>query len=149
MASFQAKTGWERSRNNENKNSCSDQYLPDPLYKIPKKIAKKFKNTIIASFQAKIGQNRTRKRENKNNRSDHFLLDPQQRTPKKQQKNLKNQKISLRLLFKPKQVGKGREREKIKIIGPFHSYTTRNRKFKENSKKVQKIKKIQIGRAHV
>ena len=43
MASFQAKTGWERSRNNENKNSCSDQYLPDPLYKIPKKIAKKFK----------------------------------------------------------------------------------------------------------
>ena len=28
-----------------------------------------------------------------------------------------------------KQVGKGREREKIKIIGPFRSYTTRNRKF--------------------
>ena len=30
-----------------------------------KKIAKKFKNTIMASFQAKIGWKRQRKRENK------------------------------------------------------------------------------------
>ena len=75
MASFQAKTGWERSRNNENKNSCSDQYLPDPLYKIPKKIAKKFKNTIIASFQAKTGWEIPRKIENKNYRSNQFLPD--------------------------------------------------------------------------
>ena len=76
MASFQAKTGWERSKNNENKNSCSDQYLPDRLYKIPKKIAKKFKNTIIASFQAKTGWESPRKSENKNYRSDQFLPDP-------------------------------------------------------------------------
>ena len=28
-----------------------------------------------------------------------------------------------------------------KIIVPFHSYPTRNRKFQKNSKKIQKIKK--------
>ena len=33
------------------------------------------------------------------------------------------------------------EKKKIKIIGPFHSYTTRNRKFQKNNKKIQKIKK--------
>ena len=43
--------------------------------------------------------------------------------------------------FQPKQVGKCREREKIKIIGPFRSYTTRNRKFPKNSKKIPKVKK--------
>ena len=42
--------------------------------------------------------------------------------------------------FKPKQVGKGREREKIKTIIPSHSYPTRNRKFQKNSKKIQKFK---------
>ena len=31
--------------------------------------------------------------------------------------------------FMPKEVGKGREREKIKIIGPLRSDMTRNRKF--------------------
>ena len=43
--------------------------------------------------------------------------------------------------FKPKQVGKGREIEKIKIIDPFRSYSTRNREFQKNRKKLQKIKK--------
>ena len=42
------------------------------------------------------------------------------------------------LPLKPKQVRKGREREKIKIIVLFRSYPTRNRKFKKNSKKVKK-----------
>ena len=37
MASFQAKTGWERPRKSENKNYCSDQFLADPLKRIPKK----------------------------------------------------------------------------------------------------------------
>ena len=41
--------------------------------------------------------------------------------------------------FKPKQVGKGREREKIKIIVPLRSYPTRNRKFQRNSKNIKKI----------
>ena len=37
MASFQAKTGWERPGKSENKNYRSDQFLPDPLKRIPKK----------------------------------------------------------------------------------------------------------------
>ena len=41
--------------------------------------------------------------------------------------------------FKPKKVGKGREREKIKIIVPLRSYPTRNRKLQGNSKKIKKI----------
>ena len=36
-------------------------------------------------------------------------------------------------------------REKIKINGPFHSYTTRNRKFQKNNKKIQKVKKYHYG----
>ena len=42
-------------------------------------------------------------------------------------------------------MGKGREREKIKIIDLFRSYPTRNRKFQKNSKKIQKIKKSHFG----
>ena len=41
--------------------------------------------------------------------------------------------------FKPKQVGKGREKEKIKIIVPLRSYPMRNRKLQRNSKKIKKI----------
>ena len=44
MASFQAKTSWDRSRKSENKNYCSDEFLSDLEQRIPKKIAKKFKN---------------------------------------------------------------------------------------------------------
>ena len=47
--------------------------------------------------------------------------------------------------FKPKKVGKGREREKIKIILPFRSYTKRDRKFQKNSQKVRKTKQYQYG----
>ena len=56
-------TGRER----EKKNSRSDQFQPDPEWRIPKKkIAKKLKklkNNIIASFQAKMGREKPRKRE--------------------------------------------------------------------------------------
>ena len=45
----------------------------------------------------------------------------------------------------PQQVGKGRERQKIKIIVPFRSNPTRNRKFQKNSKKSQKIQKYRYG----
>ena len=47
--------------------------------------------------------------------------------------------------LKPKQVGKGPEREKIKIIVPLHSYPTRNRKFQKNNKKIRKAKKYHYG----
>ena len=49
--------------------------------------------------------------------------------------------MQLWLHFKENQVGKARERGKIKIIVPFRSYTTRNKKFQKNSKKIQKVKK--------
>ena len=42
-----------------------------------------------------------------------------------------------------KLVGKGREREKIKIIAAFRSFPTGKRKFQKNSKKVEKIEKIE------
>ena len=42
------------------------------------------------------------------------------------------------LRFKPKQAEKCCEREKIKIIPPFHSYPWRDRKFQKNGKKIQK-----------
>ena len=70
-----------------------------------KTIAKKFKklkNTTMASFQAKIGWKMPGKGENKNT------------------------VMALSHPFRPKQVGKRREREKKKIVVPLHSYTTRN-----------------------
>ena len=57
----------------------------------------------------------------------------------------KNKKKSpLWLLFMPKQVGQGREREKTKIVFTFRSYPTSNRKFQKNSKNIQKIEKKTI-----
>ena len=82
----------------------------------------------MASFQAKIGWKWLRRKENKNYISVTFLPDWVEKIPKKQQKNSKNFKIRLWDHFKPKQVGKGREREKIKITIPFRFYTTNNRK---------------------
>ena len=122
MASFQAQIGWKRQRKRENKNCHSV-----PLRSYPsrnrkfQKIAKKFKNTIMASFSPKMGCKMPWKRENKNTI------------------------VALWHPFKPKQVGKGQEREKIKIMVPFHSYTTRNWKFQKNSKKIQKTKQCHYG----
>ena len=36
-------------------------------------------------------------------------------------------------------------KRKIKIIGPFRSFTTRNRKFQKNSKNIQIIKEYLYG----
>ena len=91
----------------------------------------------MASFQAKTSWKRPRNSKNKNYRSDLLLPDPLQRIPKKQQKNEKNEKTSLRLLFKPKLVGTGRERVKIKIIDPIFSCPLQRipKKQQKNSKK--------------
>ena len=73
MASFQTKTSWQMPRKRKNKNYRSDQFIPDPLSRISKKMPinlKKLKNTAIASFQAKTGWDRPRKKGNKNYRSD-------------------------------------------------------------------------------
>ena len=67
----------------------------------------------MAAFQAKKGWKRLRKREYKNYQS-------------------------------VTQVGKSRAREIIKINVPFRSYPTRNRKQQQNSKKIQKTKKIPL-----
>ena len=48
--------------------------------------------------------------------------------------------MPLWLHVKPKQVGKGCEREKLKIILPFHSYPRGDRKFQKKGKKFKKFK---------
>ena len=87
----------------------------------------------MASFQAKIVWKRPRKRENKNYRFVPFLPDALQKMPKKKAKKLK--KIPLWHHLKPKQFGKGQERERIKIIVSFRSYRTRYRKFQKKKQK--------------
>ena len=47
MASFQAKTGWKRSRRRENKNYRTVPFLPDAQLKIPKQKQKNSKNENI------------------------------------------------------------------------------------------------------
>ena len=64
---------------------------------------------------------------------------------KKLAKKIKNKEIPLWLHYRPKFVGKCREREKIKIIDPFSSYPTRDRKFKKIIKKIQKFEKYHYG----
>ena len=96
----------------------------------------------MASFQAKIVWKRPIKVENKNYRVVTFLPDALQKIPKK---NKKTKKIPLWHHFKPKQFGKGKEREKIKIIVSFRPYLTHNLKFQKNCKKIQKTKKCQYG----
>ena len=44
MASFQAKIGWKRQRNRENKNYRFIPFPPNQLEKIPKKSQKNSKN---------------------------------------------------------------------------------------------------------
>ena len=99
----------------------------------------------MASFQVIKGWNKPRNREkikiiipfrSKLTRNRKFI-----KNCKKFQK-IKKKKKQLWLLFKQKLVGKGREREKIKIIVSFRSYAMPNRKFKTNSKKIQKIRRI-------
>ena len=145
MASCLAKIGLKRQRKRENNNYRYVPFLPDAKQKIPKKQQKKFKkltNTIMASFQAKIGRKRTRKRENKNYYYISLLPDTKLKIPRKQQKNSKKSKYTIMPLFQAKiGVVKCRERENLKIIVPFRSNPTRNRKSQKNSKKIQKFKK--------
>ena len=86
----------------------------------------------MTSFHAKISGETLINGENKNYRPIPFQPDTSQKIPKKQEKI---QKIPLWLNLKPKQVEKGRERRKTKIIVPFRSYPTCNRKFQKNRKK--------------
>ena len=91
----------------------------------------------MASFLAKIGWKRLMKRGNKNYRFVSFRSGPtrKRKFKIKQQKNSINYNTPLWLHFKPKQVGKGRESEKIKIDFQFRSYPTGKRKFQKKRKK--------------
>ena len=44
MASFQAKIGWKLPRMKENRKNPSDEFLPDPKQRIPKKQQKNLKS---------------------------------------------------------------------------------------------------------
>ena len=58
MASFQAKTGWQRPRMCENKNFSFRAFPTRSVIENKKKIAKKFKkleNTNMTYFQARTG----------------------------------------------------------------------------------------------
>ena len=70
---------------------------------------------------------------------------------KKSKKFKKLKKIPLWLNFKPKQVEKDPEREKINVIVSFRSYKTRNRKLQKNSKNYKiplwlHLKQKQVGK---
>ena len=61
MASFQEKIGWERLRKRENKKNRSDEFVPDPEQRIPKKQKKKIQKTKkhqygFFSSQNKLGK---------------------------------------------------------------------------------------------
>ena len=73
----------------------------------------------MASFQSKIGRKRPRKSKNKNYRSVSFLHSAKQIIKKKIAKKFKKLKNTLWIRIKSKQVAKGLERAKIKIIVPF------------------------------
>ena len=83
MATFRAKIGGKRMRKGENKNYHFVPFLSIAEQKIPKKKAKKLKNTIMASFQAKIVWKMPRKRGIKNYRFVPFLSDVLQIIPNK------------------------------------------------------------------
>ena len=92
----------------------------------------------MASHQAKISWERPRMKEN------NVPTQPIIENSKKIVKQFKKLENTIRLLFEPKNVGEGREREKIKKIVPMSSYPTYNREFQKNSKKFQKIKKTPL-----
>ena len=93
----------------------------------------------MASFQAKIGWKWPRKRL-KYKLS--FRLVPNRRVienSKKVGKNFRKHHFFF-LHLKPKWVEKGQERRKIKIIVPFRSYPTRNRKVQKIGKNFKKYR---------
>ncbi|MCF0311846.1 hypothetical protein L0F76_13885, partial [Staphylococcus aureus] len=61
-----SQNGSRQAKKERKRNSRSGPFQPEPNYRIPKKIAKKFQKLekiILALFQAKTGQERPKKRE--------------------------------------------------------------------------------------
>ena len=137
MASFQAKTGWETLRKRENKNYRSDQFVPDPLQRIPKKMQKNFKKPLRLLFGPKdVRKARERKKKKLSFRS--IPTQPAIENSKKIAKKLKKSKYIVMASFQAKQVRKGREIQEIKIIVPISYYPARYRKFQKKQLKILK-----------
>ena len=83
----------------------------------------------MASFQAKIGWKRRRKRENKNCISVPFLPDGKYKIPKKEKKNKKIKKYHCGFISCQNRLEKAEKKKKI--VFPFPSDRTRNRKFQK------------------
>ena len=99
------------------------------------------------SFQAKIGLKKLRKGKNKNYRSIPLLNDAKLKIPKKIAIKLKKLKYTIMASFQAKigwKMPRKRRNKNYRSV-PFRSYTTRNRKFLENRKNIQKIKKYLYG----
>ena len=99
----------------------------------------------MASFLAKIGLKRPRKRENNNYCSLPFLPDAKLKIRKNSNKIEKIKIYHYGFISSQNRLENAEKEKKIKIIGPFRSYATRNRKFQKSSKKIQKIKKYHYG----
>ena len=106
MASFPAKTDWDRPKKGENKNYRSDQFLPNPLWRIPRKIAKNFKKPLRLPFGPKdVRKARERKKKKLSFRSIPTQLAIE--NSKKIAKKLKKSKYIVMASFQAKQVRKG------------------------------------------
>ena len=74
-----------------------------------------------------------------------FILDPGKKIPKKIAKKFEKLKTSFRHYFQPKRDGIGREREKKKFRPEFFPTQPELENSKKNSKKIQKIQKLNSG----
>ena len=97
-------------RKREIKNYSS---VPFRFYPTHNRKFKKLKGTVMGLFRAQIGWKRPRMCENKSYHSVSFIPDTKYKISKKQKKKSKYKTIPLWLHFKPKQDGKGCDREKI------------------------------------
>ena len=97
----------------------------------------------MASFPGKIGWKRLRKRENKNYRSVPFTTEEEQKIKKKTNIIQKIKKYHSGFFSRQNRL-ENDERNKNYRSVPFRSYSTRNKKFKNKSNKIQKIKKKNI-----
>ena len=87
-----------------------------------------------------------RRRENKSYRFVPLRPDAEQKMPKKKKQKKQKKKHHYGIISSQKQFGKGKEREKIKIIISFRPYLTQNLKIQKNCKKIKKIKKMPVWR---
>ena len=114
MASFQAKIFWKMPRKRENKNYRFVPFLSGEEQKIPKKKAKKLKNTIVEKFKAKIVWKRPRKRQNKNYRFVSFRSYPtrNRKCPKKSKEIKKIKKFHYGIISSQNSLEKAKKERK-------------------------------------